>query len=116
MTTLTQMDLAQFTGTEHWYKHFLGLLYTDGVKSLAEKAGAYWLIDAIASYLPIVRKTDNDFMVWELKTFDNKVTLIAKTDTDQSNSILHAIEFTNFPLVYIKLYQCNGVLLLPSEY
>lgn len=116
MTTLTKEDLSQFTGTEQWYKHFLGLLYTDGVQYVAEQGGAYWLIDAIASYLPTVRKIDNDFMVWELKTFDNKATLIAKTDINQPNSIFQAIEFTDFPLEYIKFYQCDGVLLLPSEY
>lgn len=49
--TTKQLDLSPFTGTEHWYKHWLGgLLYTDGVKYVADQAGAYWLIDAIASY------------------------------------------------------------------
>ena len=35
-------------GSENFYCHKPSLmLYTDGVKELAEKAGAYWLIDLI---------------------------------------------------------------------
>ncbi len=47
---MEQAELAQFTGTEQYYKHLGGLVYTDGVKYLAEKAGSYWLLDIIASY------------------------------------------------------------------
>ena len=48
--TLTKADLIQFTGSEHWYRHAMvrDILYTDGVKHVAETAGAYWLIDEIA--------------------------------------------------------------------
>ncbi len=40
-------ELEQFYGTEKWYRHFTGLVYTDGIKYLAENAGAYWLIDLV---------------------------------------------------------------------
>ena len=55
-------DLEQFTGTEHWYKHQFGGHYTDGVRYLAQTAGAYWLIDAIFSY----RRAER-FQVWTLE-------------------------------------------------
>jgi len=47
-----QKGLAGFSGTEAY--HRLSPLHgklvcTDGVKYLADKAGAFWLIDAIAS-------------------------------------------------------------------
>ncbi|MCK9598089.1 MAG: hypothetical protein M0R06_03545 [Sphaerochaeta sp.] len=46
-----EAGLAQFYGSEQWYKaSFGGVVYTDGVKYLADHAGAYWLIDAVASY------------------------------------------------------------------
>ena len=52
MTTakLTQSDLNQFTGSENWYRHGLNgnVTYTDGAQYLANKGGAYWLLDAIA--------------------------------------------------------------------
>lgn len=43
-------SLEQFVGSTKLYKHWLGIKYTDGVKYLANEAGAYWLIDAIASH------------------------------------------------------------------
>jgi hypothetical protein len=48
--TLSKTDLAQFTGTENWYRHALvrKVLYTDGVQYVAEHGGAYWLLDEIA--------------------------------------------------------------------
>ena len=37
-----EADLAQFYGTDNWWRHWTGrITYTDGVKFLAEKAGAY---------------------------------------------------------------------------
>ncbi|MFM6209871.1 DUF6876 family protein, partial [Planktothrix sp.] len=35
MNNITLSDLSQFTGTETWYRHFTGLLYTDGIQYLA---------------------------------------------------------------------------------
>lgn len=49
---LEQADLQQFTGDSKRYRHSLNrrVIYTPGVKYLAEHGEAYWLIDAIASY------------------------------------------------------------------
>jgi hypothetical protein len=46
---LTAGDLMQFTGSEHWYRHGLAraLLFTDGAKYVADRGGAYWLLDEI---------------------------------------------------------------------
>jgi hypothetical protein len=61
-------NLEHFCGSEEYYKHFLGLLYTEGVKYLAENAEAYWLIDAIVSYQPRLRKVRSlsEFQLWFL--------------------------------------------------
>ncbi len=48
--TLNKSDLTQFTSTTQYYKHLMGLLYTDGVQYVAEQGKAYWLIDAIVSW------------------------------------------------------------------
>ena len=38
-------------GSENFYRHILsGLIYTDGVKDLADGCQAYWLIDLIVSH------------------------------------------------------------------
>src|ERR1039458_7739091 len=43
--------LRYFTGTEEYHRHWMRrITFTDGVKFLAEQAGAYWLIDLIASW------------------------------------------------------------------
>lgn len=55
MTTpaLQQSDLNQFTGTQTYYRHALNrkVTYTDGVKYFADRAGARWLIDILATEL-----------------------------------------------------------------
>jgi hypothetical protein len=56
--------LAQFSGTERYYRIHPGLLATDGAKYLADEAGAYWLLDIIWSVLS--RITD-EFAVFELE-------------------------------------------------
>jgi hypothetical protein len=114
---MNKSDLAQFTGTEHYYRHLSGLQYTDGVKFLAESAGAYWLIDAIASYQHKVVSNPRlrEFQLWKLTVSDNVGTLTCRADSNLPAVISQMIEYTNFPFD-IDLYVCNNVLLLPSEY
>jgi hypothetical protein len=120
--TLCNSDLSQFTGSDNFYKHWMGkLVYTDGVRYLAEKGGAYWLLDAIASYQSdnrIISHSElRDFQLWELAVGDDKAaTLTLRADSDKPASITQEIQFTDFPLEYVKLYVWGGVLLLPSEY
>lgn len=109
---ITEKELRQFIGTEHYYKNTFGLLFTDGVKYLADNAGAYWLIDAIESY-----HRPEHFQLWELhKQEGNKAVLTMKEDTNEPLLVEQEIPYTGFPLDYIKLYLIDGVLLLPSEY
>lgn len=50
---LTPQGLAAFTGDLDRYRHALNrrVIYTPGVRYLAEAGGAYWLIDVIASWI-----------------------------------------------------------------
>lgn len=106
-------ELDMFTGTENYYKHWAGFgVYTDGVLYLAEKANAYWLLDAIFSY-----RRKESFQLWELKVNKDKSCILTmKEDSDSPILVKQEIEWTDFPLDYIKLYLIDGVLLLPSEY
>ena len=111
-TEMELMDLEQFTGTENYYKHlFSGWCYTDGVKYLAEKSQAYWLIDAIFSY-----RRKEPFQVWTLTKEGSKAVLTMVEDTDLPEKVRQEIPYTDFPLASIKLYLIDKVLLLPSEY
>jgi hypothetical protein len=133
-----QQALASFSGTEHYYQHPFGhFVYTDGVRYLAETAGAYWLLDAIASWQidSAVRAAPVQF--WRLHVNpDRTAVLEAAEERDENGQPLHAataadrnahrwtagplvrqeIEYTDFPLPSIDLWLIDGVLLLPSEY
>ena len=113
-STITKADLNQFTGTEQYYRHVLsGLVYTDGVKYVAETAGAYWLIDVVASY----QLLDVPFQVWKLcKKGD--IWCVTCTDDNDKLVLEQDIEYTDFPddLMPFELYFQNGVIFLPSEY
>ena len=52
--TLSKSELAQFTGSDNWYRHTINrnVLYTDGAQHVAEHGGAYWLLDEIAIIQP----------------------------------------------------------------
>ena len=114
---LTAADLNQFSGSEQWFRHFTGLLYTEGVDYLADKGGAYWLIDAIAPYQPTARRNQRlcEFQIWVLTVKDSAAVLECFDDLPGKVLIRQHIEYTDFPLPEIKLYFENGVLMLPSE-
>ncbi len=121
--TQFQLDLRQFTGTTQWYQwsHLTKLICTDGAKYLADEAGAYWLLDAIASHqsAPAIQDSQRlqDFQVWILKVnSDKSCRLTCAEDSDIAPAVIQDIEFTDFPLAEIKLYVCGNVILLPSEY
>ena len=109
--------LAQFSGTECYYQHFTGMKYTDGVKALADMCGAYWLLDAIASYQSKCRRDPMlvDQQFWFLKKTDSGWILICERDQDDV-AFSQKIEYSDFPLDEVQVWVQNGVILLPSEY
>ena len=112
--TITKADLNQFTGTtryfQHWSKKFK---YTDGVFFVAEAAGAYWLIDLIASYQPL----DEEFQVWTLKK-EGDFCHVECTDGNDVPLIRQDLDYTDFPeeIMPFSMYLQNNVLFLTSEY
>lgn len=112
-----QQELRGYIGTLNYYRHFTGFgRYTDGVQHLAERAGAYWLIDAIFSWQVYPRIKRVPFQLWTLKVKDREAVLEMREDTDKPTKVSQKIEYTDFPEGEIKLYFTDGVLLLPSEY
>jgi hypothetical protein len=116
---LTKADLAGFTGTEQWYRHpvIKSTLYTDGIKYLAERAGAYWLIDEIAYQQYHPRLKNEEFQVWKLSV-NQQQSWATLTCDDGNGRILFTkqIGYTDFPLEEISIYFTNNVILLPGEY
>ena len=127
---LTETDLNQFIGTTQYYRYLLGLKLTDGVKYLADEAGAYWLLDIIASYQTNQKICNEHFQIWELKlspkdeeaaktkppTNRRAAVVTMKTDTNEPLLVRQEIMHTDFPLDSIALWLIDGVILLPSEY
>jgi hypothetical protein len=111
--------LAMFTGSDDFYRHAnTDFSYTDGVRFLAEQAGAYWLLDSISSWQKRARKDRmlRDFQIWELRVDLVKKTgfLVCLRDSDDE-AFRERIPFTDFPLDSIRLYLENNVLMLPGE-
>ena len=110
--------LTHFIGTEKYYRINPCTVLTDGTKYLADKAESYWLMDAIASYLPqFIGK--RDFIVAKLV----RTGISAQLTLDDGNGRVldqQHIEYTDFPMTSIQLYACWGgdfwVLMLCSEY
>ena len=105
-------NLDQFFGTESYYKHLSGMLYTDGVQYLAKNAECYWLLDEI-----FFAKRKEPFQVWTLIVNEQKqATLTMKEDRDAPILVNKHIPWTTFPLDSIDLWLIDGTLILPSEY
>lgn len=112
---LTKNELRQFTGTEHWYKHISGYLFTDGVLYVAQEGGAFWLIDKIL--LTTRAKTIlQEFGSWKLEVNENKTATLVCEDGNYHELYREKIEWTDFPLKIIDLWFENGVLILPNEH
>ena len=124
-------ELAQFTGSTQWFRHEFNraVIYTEGVRYLAEHGKAFWLIDAIASHLgsqELLEAADLDTRIglmhfWNLAVKpDHSATLKAIADSGEQPFIQQEIPFTNFPLdevdIWAKNDACQWTLLLPSEH
>lgn len=112
-----ESNLANFIGTENYYKHWLGFQYTDGIKYLADAAASYWLLDTIGSHWMTDQLKHIPFQVWELLVYpDQRAILTMREDSDSAIIVKQEIPYTDFPLESIRLYLVNDVLMLTSEY
>ena len=69
-------NLAQFTGTDTYYKHplFSKYRYTDGVRYLAINAECYWLLEFIFGHQSNAKIKNTPFQVWTLVKDGDKAT------------------------------------------
>lgn len=112
-----EIDLSQFYGTEKYHKTFVfspKLKHTDGVQYFAEQAGAFWLLDVIATEIyPFSDKYP--FMVLTLTVKEKKAKLVVD-DGDDNWIFQKNIDFTDCPDGEYRFYLIGDVLMLPSEY
>ena len=119
----------QTIGSENMHKHpFLPLIHTDGIEFLAETCGAYWLIDAIASYQTSARVRRESFQVWRLRApakDEDPWILDCWDDTPEDKSpttnsrrlVSQKIPYSDFPreLCPFECWVESGTLMLKAE-
>jgi hypothetical protein len=116
---LSPADLNQFSGSEHWYRHSLNrnILYTDGAKYVADRGGAYWLLDEIALIQGHdARVSAEEFQVWKLSVRPDRAAMLTCEDGNYKVVYSKKIEYTDFPLDEITLWFTNNTIYLPSEH
>jgi hypothetical protein len=111
--------LAQFTGTEKYYR-YQNLLLTDGAYYLAEKAGCFWLMDVIWSHaMENGWFGKEDFITCKLTVQEN-VGDVVFDDGNGNILVTQHLPFTDFPMEENQLYIVRGetsfVVMLPGEY
>ena len=111
-------QLTLFTGTDRYYRLSRLCVITDGVKYMADVAGAYWLVDAAASYLLELGSADW-FVLVRLVACDGAAVLTLE-DGNGDVRVQQMIPYTDFSMSEFTLYACwdgeHWVLMLPSEY
>jgi hypothetical protein len=118
MSEFDAAHLAHFTGTQRYYRITRRHLLTDGTKYVAEAAGAFWMMDAVASHLAEIGTADW-FVLVRVKVADSKAVMVYE-DGNGHEHARQEIPYTDFPLANFVLYCCwdgeHWVLMLPSEY
>ena len=114
-----EQELAQFTGTEHYYKLYPKLYLTDGTKYLAEQAECFWLFDLFWSHLASVNEEIEPFTVLIIAVLNSSAT-IGIEDGNGKMLASQYVEYTDFLLPVLHMYGCwNGdawIAMLTSEY
>ena len=130
---LTTHDLKQFTGDLQRFGSPLHrpVIWSPGVNYVAEQAGAFWLIDAIASHikhgseLKAAAKEDErlqslQFWALEVNLGEQSAVLTCQADTGCKPAARQVIEYTDFPLEKIDIWAgydgTHWTLYLPSEH
>ena len=118
MSKLTAQDLAQFTGTTCYYRIGRQHLLTDGTHYLAEKAGCYWIMDAVSSHFGEI-DTEGWFIVVCMEVEGCRSILLYENGNGRELT-RQDIPNTEFPLRNLTLYAVwdteHWVIMLPGEY
>ncbi|MGA2044139.1 MAG: DUF6876 family protein [Roseiarcus sp.] len=123
--TITREDLDQFLEMGHLHRRgpISSVVYTDGVKYLADEADANWLIDEIVRAQRRPKVAGEAFQTWKLKVEPSQQAVLicrrpAPAGEDGADEVVFKkrIDFTDFPLDEVSLYCVKGMLMLPNEY
>lgn len=109
----------QTTGSVNMHRHtWSRILYTDGVKFLADECAAYWLIDAIVSWQTRANVRAQSFQVWSIEHRQKTNDWRLKCEDGNGNKVaVQIIVYSDFPkeLAPFAIWLENGTLMLPEE-
>jgi hypothetical protein len=112
--TLNKNELAQFTGSENWYRHGINrnVLYTDGARHVADHGGAYWLLDEIAIIQPYNKAVAaEEFQVWNLAVRHDRTATL--TCDDGNGNIVFTKEIEPHPRGSVR--RASGLVLVANQ-
>lgn len=113
-----ERNLGQFIGTERYYSHWTkAIRWTDGIQFLCVEAGAFWLMDVVASHFIYEKVRNAPFQLWRIEVNpDNTAIITMKEDTGRPELVYQEIPFTDFALKEFEFYCIDRICLLKSEY
>jgi len=111
--TLTKADLAQFTGSEVWYRHGLvrEITFTDGAKYVVDIGGAYWLIDEIALAQRYEKSVSGEeFQLWKLTVSDLAARRILKRREEPLRETINTYHQRNTKMTIEQIIPLNHLV------
>jgi len=112
-------NLAQFTGTDQYYRILPSFIVTDGVKYLMDAGECYWLAELYGLHLVDISFQDEPFTVLKLKRLGEGAEIIIEDGNGKTLSY-QGLHYTDFPLDDITLFATwagsHWVCMLTSEY
>jgi hypothetical protein len=114
-------QLSGFHGSEHFYKDYLGVILTDGVKKLCELCNCYWIISDMAVILMSKFKDKEDFIVVKIRANEDKSCKIVLEDGNNNKLYEQKYTYTDFPLRKYEFWAVFNEVgtytyMIPSEY
>ena len=123
--------LGDYIGTERYYTSptfgARGFRYTDGVRKMAELAGAFWLLCEIHAAAADHPHFKSGFWAVRMESHNTKGTLQISFDFrddgtpinmngELKSDFIKGIPFTDFPEGAFEFYLQDGIMLLKSEW
>lgn len=117
MNAAADFDAGHYrAGSDTFYRHPLGLLFTQGINDMAEAYGAFWLLDVVGS-AQLCGGSAEPFQVWQIRCVSGTEFVVqAFTDTPGRLIYRQEIPFSDFPIEEFEFYCADGVILLKEEY
>ena len=117
---ITAHNLAHFTGTQQYFKHWTrSLVYTDGVQFIGAN-NCYWIIDLIASYQTADLLKKYPFQAWKISVTKEGGFVALGTDGNNKEIVKQEGEYTDLKMDLEFFLQAdpqhNAVLMVTSEY